>query len=498
MTSRFGALSSPLVLAVLGFVASVANPACSSDAAPDHAPRVDANGDGRPGDSTVAPAGTDPSADGGPDLGPAVPYMPFDVNHVLSTGQSNSVANDGNPALSTTQTLGNLMFDVGVMTAQDCDGDGCRVNETPRAFTALVEGDMFFGYPVETMSSGLANQTATFAKARGLSHTMLVSLHGRSGNSYWCLRKGFCTYWPPSRGYVAPFDEAMRQVRDAKAIATATNKSYVVRAATAIHGEADHYAYTGGTSDFPLDGTDRTPGAIKDYTDALLEWQRDYEAGAKAITAQQEPVPLFINQYSHWNNAPTTKIAFMQLDAHVKSAGKVVVVGPTYQLDYYDGGDGDTCLHFTNASEQRLGEYFAKAYARVVIEGRPWEPLRPTSVTLAGNVVTAKFVVTRPPLVLDVRNVSDPGNFGFEWSDASASPPTITKVELAGPDTVKITLAIAPTGADKRLRYAYTFDGCLENKRTGARGNLRDSDATTSLSGGALFNWAVHFDASVP
>ena len=31
---------------------------------------------------------------------------------------------------------------------------------------------------------------------------MLVSLHGRSGNTYWCLRKGGCDYKP---GTVKPY-----------------------------------------------------------------------------------------------------------------------------------------------------------------------------------------------------------------------------------------------------------------------------------------------------
>lgn len=451
----------------------------SSDDTPT-SPPVDASSP-----DVTAPVGVVDDAGAG-DAETPMPYVAFDINHVLSTGQSNAVANDGQPPLSTSQPHANVMFDVGIMTASSCDGDGCKKYDKPTSFVPLVEGDTFF-YPVETMSGGLANTAARlFAPA---AHAILVSLHGRSGNSYQCLRKDGCDWWP-TRGYIKPFTEAMMQVTDALALATAAQKTYAVRAVTAIHGENDHYAYAAGTSAFPLLGTDGT-STLADYADALLEWQRDYEQGVKAITKQTVPVPLFISQYSHWNNVPTTKIAFMQLDAHLRAPGKVMIVGPTYALPY-----SDDCLHFTNHGERNLGEYFAKAYARVVFEGKRWEPLRPLSVHLTGNTVIVKLLVPSPPLVIDTTRVKDPGHYGFEWHDASASPPAITNVEIIGIDTVKVTLASVPTGADKRLRYAYTFTGCAGSGTT-ARGNLRDSDATPSSYGYDLFNWLVHFDMAV-
>lgn len=431
----------------------------------------------------------------GPDAEVTVPfvYESFDVNHVLSTGQSNAVANDGVPVLTKTQPFTNVMFDVGVMPSGSCDGDGCTVYQKPSHFVPLVEGDSFF-YPVETMSSGLANEVSNLVQAHALiggqNHDVLVSNHGRSGNSYWCLRKGGCGWWP-NRGYVEPFDSAMKEVADGLAISKAAGKSYVVRAVTAVHGEHDHYAAASGDSAFPLPGTDGV-STIHDYGEGLEEWQRDYEAGARAITGQTLPVPLFVNQYSHWNNVPTTVIAYQQLAAHVRSKGKVIVVGPTYVLPY-----SDDCLHFTSEGERHLGEYFAKAYARVILEGKKWEPLRPLQVSLAGNVVTVKFLVPKPPLVFDTVQVKNPGNYGFEYVDEGASPPGITDVAIVGADTVKITLASAPTGGNKRIRYAYTFRGCGGSGDV-ARGNLRDSDDTPSLHGYDLSNWSVHFDEAIP
>lgn len=491
-------LSSAFVAAsatACGSGSSSGAPSPSSSIDPVPAPPNGGEPDGSSGGPLSGPSnGADGGSggEGGPVEPPPVPYQHFDVNHVLSTGQSNAVANDGKPVLSTTQPYGNLMFDSGIMTGSGCDGDGCTHYDKPVSFLPLVEGDTFFS-PIETMSAGLANQSSKLAKETYLAgkpvstHDILVSLHGRSGNGYWCLRKGSCAWWP-GRGYIQPFAEGMMQVADGLALSKTAGKTYVVRAVTAIHGEHDHY---GNENYFPLPGTDGQ-STVVDYGHGLEEWQRDYEAGAKAITGQAIPVPLLVSQYSHWNDRPTTKIAYEQVAAHVRSKGKVVVIGPTYALPYTS-----TCLHFTGAGERQLGEYFAKAYARIVLAGKPWEPLRPIAITIQGNVVTAKFLVPKPPLVLDTQKVSNPGNYGFELADDSGAPPAITGVAITGPDTVTITLASAPTGANKRLRYAYTFNGC-GGSGTMARGNLRDSDDTQSQNGYDLSNWSVHFDEPIP
>jgi hypothetical protein len=419
-----------------------------------------------------------------------IPYVHFDVNHVISTGQSNSVAHEGRPILSTTQPLANLMFNVGVMTAGDCDGEGCRVYQKPSSFVPLVEGDTFW-WGVETMSSGLANEGARLATTKygKPAHDILVSLAGRNGLTYWCLRKGRC-YHDPS--YVNAYAENMMQVTDAKAIAAAAGKSYVVRMVTAIHGESDDFGYATNNQEFPNDGSDGTPQSLASYADALIEWQRDYEAGVKAITGQAQPVPLLISQFSGWNDAPTSRVTQLQYDAHVRAPGKVVLVAPAYTLDW--AGD---CRHYTSHGERRLGEYFGKAYARIVVEGRRWEPLRPSKVTRAGNVITAKFLVPVPPLVLDTTLVTDPGAYGFEVVDDAGTPVAVTNVALAGPDTVTLTLAGAPSGKG-RLRYAFTHEPhTCPGATRGPRGNLRDSDTTPSNHGYSLFNWAVHFEVPI-
>jgi hypothetical protein len=259
-----------------------------------------------------------------------------------------------------------------------------------------------------------------------------------------------------------------------------------VRAVTAIHGESDHY-----DSQFPLDRTDGAPGEVASYADALIEWQRDYDTSIRAITGQTEEVPLFISQMANWNDTYHSEIPIRQLEAHTRAPAKVVLIGSTYHLPY-----AKDCIHFTNDGERQLGEYFAKAYQKVT-SGGTWEPVRPSGVSAAGNVLTVRFVVPKPPLVLDTNLVSDPGNYGFEVADGGGNSVTISKVQLAGPDSVTITLdGAVPSGA--RVRYAYTAQPQVcPGPTTGARGNLRDSDDTPSNDGYPLFNWSVQFDAPV-
>jgi hypothetical protein len=462
------------------------------------APRTDGPG------GTSPPAGTKPTptpattpdasaagpGDSAPDPAP-VPYQAFDLNHVLSTGQSNSVAHEGKPVLSTTQPYGNLSFDVGVMTSGVCEADGCRVYQKPSGFVPLVEGDTFW-YPVETMSSGLANEATKLAKEKygKPSHDVLVSLAGRNGLTYWCLRKGGCNFIDPT--YVNSFEESMMQVDDGKRLAAAAGKSYVVRAVTLIHGESDDFAYATNTQQFPNDGTDGSFKTIKDYGDALIAWQSDFEDGVRARTGQTLPVPLLVSQFSGWNDIATSAVTQMQLDAHMRAPGKVVIVAPAYVLEW-----AADCRHYTGDGERQLGAYFAKAYTRIVIEGRPWEPVRPRSITRAGNVVTARFHVPVPPLVLDTERVTNPGNYGFAVVDAQGADLPIMRVALNGPDTVSITLA-EPVPASAKLRYAFTtVPHSCPGRFAGARGNLRDSDKAASPYGYELFDWGVHFELPI-
>lgn len=390
---------------------------------------------------------------------PYVPLPPTDasprgsIHHVLGTGQSLAVGALGSPPLSTTQPFSNRMFAGGALAGTSGLG----------SFVPLVEGA---GTGVETMSSGFANLISSLAIAGGATHDLLVSVHAVGGAPYRSLKKG-----------TAPYALGIEQVTAAHRIAGSLGLAYDVTAVTSAHGATDH-----------VEGNTR-------YAEDVIQWQRDYETDVQAITGQRTPVPLFHTQYSSYTSYDATSaIPSAQLRAHVESKGKVVLVGPRYPFVY--GPDG---VHLTNEGYRLMGEYYAKAYRRVVVEHGTWEPVRPKTIVRSGAVVTIRFHVPSPPLVLDTTRATNPGSYGFEWVDDGPTTPTITGVTVASADEIAITLSAIPTGMNRRIRYAYTgTKGAAGGLRTGPHGNLRDSDTTPSRHGYELFDWCVHFDEPAP
>ncbi len=392
-------------------------------------------------------------------------FTHYDVNHVLMTGQSLSVGFKGEPHLTKTQPYKNKSFMSGVI------GDAYGLG----SWIPLVEGDVVGAggnavMYVETMASAFANlvtKESLEADDPDIGrHDLLVSIHGVSGSEYAGLRKG-------TKAYAL----GMKQVAAGKALAEQNGLSYVVRAVTTVHGEADHM------------------GRNARYEANVIGWQADYERDVQAITGQTEPVPLLQTQMSAWTalGQSTSAIPLMQLAAHEHAPGKVILVGPKYHLPYIDG------LHLTSEGYRHMGEDYAKVYKHVVLDGKTWEPLRPKLVERSGDTIEITFYVPSPPLVFDTKLVKDPGNYGFSYADDGPGSPHITAVEIAGDDRVRIRLSAEPTAGSRRIRYAmFGPPNVSAGPWLGARGNLRDSDRTVSRHGYALYDWCIHFDEAVP
>jgi hypothetical protein len=383
-------------------------------------------------------------------------------NQIISTGQSLAEGSYAFPVLSTTQPYGNLML-----------------NAAHTALIPLVEpvtgGESWTG---ETISSALANMVTSLAAPVVPNYTSIVSLSAQSGTAYTGIKRGTPTY-----------DEALTDIVAAKELSLAQNKTLVVRGITVIHGETDEY----------------TPTSASQYEQNLVEWQNDYQSDARAITGQEEPVLLFTDQMSSWTSfgSAVPHVALGQYAAAKNNPDKIIMVTPKYIFDSVDW-----LSHMTNYSQRRLGEYYAKVYKKVVIDGEQWKPLMPETITMYGNVIHAQFHVPVGPLVFDTNAVMAQTNYGFEYADSFNSA-YITNVQIISPDTVAITLSQVPTGPNPRLRYAYTGTvGAWTGSHIAgaARGNLRDSDMTPALHqdsavptymGNYLHNWALTFDEPV-
>lgn len=373
----------------------------------------------------TSPVAAPRSLAGGDVDAPAAP-RDYDVRHVLSTGQSLALGLGGVPLLSTTQPFGNLTFKKGLIWGgQDPDDD----------FAPLVESSQ------ETMSSGLANALSWWTLPKPL--VTLVSVHGYNGAPYRDLAPG-------GRGF---YEIGIASVRRGQALATARGLSYAVGAVTVVHGESD--ADEGSTH----------------YADDLFAWQAAYERDVRAITGQPGPIPMLITQTS---SHPSSDVVLAELDAHVRSSGRIVLVGPKYHLSYFD------LVHLDSEGYRWMGEMYARVYQRVVIEHGVWEPLRPVDVRRDGREVRVSMLVPVPPLRIGK------GPTGLSFTDGTAAPPSIAYVHVEPPDTLVVVLDRAPAGA-----------GTLSYARTGP-GSLVDSDVTPSPHGYDLANHAVAFELAVP
>jgi len=361
------------------------------------------------------------------------------IYQILSTGQSLSLGYVGTPTLSTTQPYSNKM-----LSGSD--------------LVPLVESGM--ESPASAMGNGI-----TFQNGK----QMVVTKHGVGATAYAGLKKG-----------TTPYSNGMAQVTAVKDAASMLGKTAQIAGVTTVHGESD---YSAGNDEF--------------YEGYLVEWQHDYETDIKAINGQIGTIPMFTDQMSSWitknSSAYTSGIPIAQLAASEDYPGKIILVGPKYFLNYSTGP------HLTNASYRWLGEYYAKVIKKVYFDNETWRPLSPDTIQRSSNIIYAKFHVPTGILALDTTLVRFKENYGFEYFDATSSA-SISSVEIINSDTVKITLSNVPTGANQRLRYAYTGTPLAApgaQSEGSPRGNLRDTDSAVSLSGNTLYDWAVHFDKPI-
>ncbi len=294
-----------------------------------------------------------------------------------------------------------------------------------------------------------------------------------------------------SYAQMAPGTEAWTNLnRLMESLGARTNKPVV--AAVAIHGEQDHVLGT----------TQAT------YAANLSTWQANIQSKVRLSTktGSGASVPLVVKQVSSWTKygQATSLIPLAQYDA-MKANGSIVIATPDYASFPYLSPDG---VHHTSIGSCALG-YKLGVVTATLMDNSAWRPLYPTSIARTGAKIVLTFNVPTGPLELDTTLVSNPGSYGFSYTDDS-SPPAISAVELCSgsvdplcvnSNQVLITLASTPTGANKKIRYAYSgTPGAEGGSSTSARGNLRDSDATSVTCNGTtvpLYNWAVHFEETL-
>jgi hypothetical protein len=387
-----------------------------------------------------------------------------DVNHVLCYGGSLAAGHGGWPALSQVQPHDSLMlgdsvrplregtaawqpvgaaaFNPLVATVQDL-GAGTLLNP---AQVALLPPDAVPGG--ETVLEAAVNLWRGRQLAAGAvagRQRLLASACGSGERTLEALSKG-------ARPHL--FNRLRACARLAHTLATEAGLSYGVTALVVLQGEQDSAAGD-------------TPAAAAAYMARLQRLHQDVAADvAVGIAGQEAPPGMFLCQTGGARASEANGIAQAQLACALETPG-CVLVGPSYALTERGGN--------LDANGYRwLGAQVGKVLHRVLTLGEPWLPLHPVRAEVLGKQVRATFHVPVPPLrwgrPIVGQGFVDPQQRGFTVLDAAGAI-SIIAVELAGPDTVEITLGRATQGG-ATLRYA--------DRRHAGRGALCDSDPATA------------------
>lgn len=276
------------------------------------------------------------------------------------------------------------------------------------------------------------------------------------------------------------YADGMWQVEEGARLAAAGGNVHQVQAISWIQGEHDR-VYT-----------------VADYKTKLRRLLDDYHADIATLTGQEFLPPLFTYQLASENNGidpenfydPVVAQAELEMS---QEHDDIFLVTPTYYIPHSDG------VHI-NGNYGWLGEQFGKVMHRVVYRGEDWKPLQPREIrAYSPRIVLARFDVPVEPIQFDTNLVSDPGDFGFVVTDVSGSV-AITSISIINADTVKIVLS-QDLAASPWLSYAWEWPDTGTGEggpHTGARGCLKDSDNTPSITGlHPLNNWCVRFKKSI-
>ncbi len=424
----------------------------------------------------------------------------WNINHVISYGQSLERGSVAWPAIQTNQ-YGNLMLGDSVQNtnqqATDYPTFGAAVLK-PLVAT-VTNGSTLYTY--EEVEDFLPDQAAWgvtpaeaaigfvkklwlqgLAVASDTTRVFVPTINGRGGTQALALQKG------ASPNYYGKIPDGAAKV---KAAADGLSKTSGVAGIVYIQGEADYTADT----------------AKDTYKTRVLQIFSDIKADAVTIYGAADPPAIFITQTggSFTNDASQLAVGMGQIELADENRD-VYLVGPNYFVPNRDDG------HLLSNGSRWLGFMIGKVMHQVLVRGMGWRPLQPIAAEIIDGSVHIGFHVPVAPLVWDTpydgrTPVDFPGK-GFDLYDdmgaVSFTP------EIVADTVVRLTPARAlTTGA--RVRYAgkatYNGAGCLRDSDPLTSSGLYEYDPNTmqpdedisELTGKPypLHNWCCAFDIAI-
>lgn len=386
----------------------------------------------------------------------------FDLNHLITYGQSLSTGQEGWPRLSKTAFYGNVMI-------------GKSVRPQPKSSDYYPIGSVDFMPLVASVSSGngvlsdsdvallpVGSQNSGETPSEGWAN-MAKRLH----NQHYCQLNDPRTFIASNNGWGGlkiselskghsngVYARNIACIRTAKRLAEEQNKTYGVTGLLWMQGEYDYLSDKNG--DYTRD----------DYYAALSKLRNDLLTDIRAITGQNDDPAFFVYQpgpgYVRDDHDLGVGMALWDMTLH----DNCFLVGPVYPVTDKGG-------HLDSNGYRWYGNQVAKVYHHVVTLGRQWKPLSPTNVALLDDRILIDYHVPQPPIQFInpyARNsIKKCPNFGFYVTDEAGSVP-ISSVKIVSQTQIEIKLYRQPVG-NGQLWYANQRDN-------GGYGHVCDSDTT--------------------
>ncbi|WP_247904431.1 sialate O-acetylesterase [Klebsiella pneumoniae] len=349
-----------------------------------------------------------------------------------------------------------------------------------RSTTLVPLVEAVSGTDKETAASGLANSfIRDMSAATGVMPRTLSIVCAQSGQAYEYQKRGNQVY-----------QYLLDSIEDCVTACKARGWLPIVLCVDWMQGESDE------------DWSGLREGM---YEARLHQYQRQVISDIVARTGQIEPPIIAITQLGYVNDGHGAFTGQYARLASTRLHGKEQfrLVNSLYQYDFISDG-----LHLTCAGQNRRGAAVARALIQEWFTSG-WYGMVPTSFVWNSPTQIQINVPSYTNLTIDTTNISTDGlaNYGFNYTDESASPPAISSVAISSDGKgVLINLASAPTGRFGRVSYA-TVENPLQSgatvkpsgKTLGARGCVRSSAGIawvydTSVT---LYDWLPAFRINV-
>ncbi|HHE6536003.1 TPA: sialate O-acetylesterase [Escherichia coli] len=349
-----------------------------------------------------------------------------------------------------------------------------------RSTTLVPLVEAVSGTDKETAASGLANTfIRDMAAATGVMPRTLSIVCAQSGQAYEYQKRGNQVY-----------QYLLDSIEDCVTACRARGWLPIVLCVDWMQGESDE------------DWSGLREGM---YESRLHQYQRQAISDIMARTGQNEPPIIAQTQIGYVNDnhgaftGQYVRMSVNKLHGHEQFR----CVNTLYQYDFISDG-----LHLTCAAQNKRGaavaraivqEWFTSGWYGMVPSGFVWNS--PTQIQIN--------IPSYTNLTIDTTNISTDGlaNYGFNYTDESASPPAISSVAISSDGKgVLINLASAPTGRFGRVSYA-TVENPLQSgasvkpsgRTLGARGCVRSSSGITWVydTSVTLYDWLPAFRINV-